>query len=280
MRISSEWRRRLLRVFLISIVLCALAGLVGILELRLTRYDEAIVVTAALLAGASLLAFAGVFTVDRGQWAWVGIAGLIGTAITFSVTLVLLWISFRPPPIVGPLPGSHFRDVLEIGSGTSWTITVWLCYIGLLSVARLQRGLAWARRWTVVVSVLLVGVILYSAWTQPDYPQWRYIFQAIGVLSLLLACGTIAVPVFHHMSKMKQRECLRTTSVRVALTCPRCSTTQEVAIGGSRCNQCNLQITLEIEEEQCAKCGYLLYKLESGRCPECGTPFVNPVVPA
>jgi predicted amidophosphoribosyltransferase len=32
---------------------------------------------------------------------------------------------------------------------------------------------------------------------------------------------------------------------------------------------------IKVDEPHCETCGYLLYRLKSDRCPECGTPVVK-----
>ncbi len=61
----------------------------------------------------------------------------------------------------------------------------------------------------------------------------------------------------------------------LSLTCPRCSKTQQLGVGRSRCGGCGLRFLIDIEEEHCGKCGYALHKLESAVCPECGTPVFS-----
>jgi len=40
----------------------------------------------------------------------------------------------------------------------------------------------------------------------------------------------------------------------------------------SQCEACHVVIKVNVEEPKCATCGYSLLMLQSGICPECGTP--------
>ncbi|MBU0717421.1 MAG: hypothetical protein KJ749_04160 [Planctomycetes bacterium] len=97
--------------------------------------------------------------------------------------------------------------------------------------------------------------------------------RAMGVLAILVVCGCIAVPILHRVSAIRIREETRTTELSLSLTCPRYGKPQKLPAGRSRCAECGLRFSIEIDEEQCSSCGYPLYRLTSSACPECGTPF-------
>jgi predicted amidophosphoribosyltransferase len=59
----------------------------------------------------------------------------------------------------------------------------------------------------------------------------------------------------------------------VTVICPRCRRKTKVPPGMGSCTSCGLRIQLNIEEPRCPQCGYLVYKLVSDVCPECGTPI-------
>jgi hypothetical protein len=61
----------------------------------------------------------------------------------------------------------------------------------------------------------------------------------------------------------------------ITLFCPRCRKKQSLELGGASCTSCGLRIEVRAEEPRCAKCDYLLYKLTSDVCPECGAPIVH-----
>ena len=95
----------------------------------------------------------------------------------------------------------------------------------------------------------------------------------LAALGILTGCGAICVPILHRLSAMPVVEHMVTTKLMLTLTCPRCESRQELPVGHSKCSKCGLRMNIEIEEEHCSKCGYVLYKLTSDRCPECGTPI-------
>ncbi|MCH8165820.1 MAG: hypothetical protein IH889_09445 [Planctomycetes bacterium] len=92
-----------------------------------------------------------------------------------------------------------------------------------------------------------------------------------GVLAILTSCGTIVTPILALIEKLQRKASVESLPMKVwvTLTCPRCKTQQQMRTGPVKCASCGLRITIAVEEPRCA-CGYLLYRLESNRCPECG----------
>ena len=50
---------------------------------------------------------------------------------------------------------------------------------------------------------------------------------------------------------------------------PATTSVDKMTTGLSRCRECGLALTIEVEEPRCV-CGYLLYNLAGTSCPECG----------
>lgn len=76
----------------------------------------------------------------------------------------------------------------------------------------------------------------------------------------------------------------RPPPLTATLTCPCCASAFDAPAGVTRCPICALEFELTLTEHRCA-CGYLLSKLRSDRCPECGRPApgvpgVSAAVPA
>ena len=106
-----------------------------------------------------------------------------------------------------------------------------------------------------------------EAWIEQHIDEWR----VLGVLGILAACGTVVTPILWKVQAVRRAESAETipAKITVSLTCPRCAAGQQLITGPTKCRQCGLRITIAVEEPRCA-CGYLLYRLQSNRCPECG----------
>ena len=90
------------------------------------------------------------------------------------------------------------------------------------------------------------------------------------ILLALTGVGLGSTLILRWMQSLRPQPSLVTSKLVLNLTCPRCGERQDMAAGRSRCRKCRLVICVEIEEERCRACGYVLYRLTSERCPECG----------
>jgi len=262
MALRSQTQRTLLLSFIASIALC---GLVGIYCLILGSFDDLaarVLGTTTAVATASILALASAVPWERRRWHPIGACGFTVVAVALLLVLVAIWLE--------PSFGHEFYNLMFIAC----VVAVAVPHIGLLSLARLRRQYEWVRICNVIVIVMLTCQILLSILGEIDSEFW---YRFMGVLGILDACGTIAVPVLHRISAIRIGEEVHTVDLRatVSLACPRCGAAQQLPFGKSRCGECGLKMLFEIEEEHCSKCGYSLYKVESSICPECGTPITS-----
>ena len=266
MALSTATQRTLLKGFIVSI---ALSGLVGIYALLAGggSLEFRILSSTATFGGASILCLAAAIAWETDRWRAIALPGMIAPALA----LLLFWIE------IWNLAPRISNYAFERSLGSACVLAVAFPHVALLGLARLHRGYEWVRYGAAASIGLLSALILAEIWYEPNLPDlWRL----NGVLGILVACGTIATPVLHRVSGIRGREQVVTTELQLSLTCPRCSKTQMVAAGRSRCS-CGLKFRVEIEEEHCPRCGYSLYRATSGRCPECGAAIEDaPSVPA
>jgi len=263
MTIRSQTQRILLFAFIASIVACGLCGIYVLIVGDFGQFEGRVLASTASIGGASILALAAAIPWEKRRWPPIGLLGMIAVGVGLVMILLLIWTKFwRIETFI------HFF-------GTSCVFAVALPHIGLLSLARLRRSYEWIRYGTVFAVGCLALTILGLIWFHegPD----DLLIRVIGVLAIIDVCGTIATPVLHRVSAIHEVESVQTVDLaaRLSLTCPRCSVTQTLAVGSSKCASCGLRIRIEIEEEHCRKCGYSLYQLTSGVCPECGTPVAQ-----
>lgn len=261
MAMKTQTQRGLLLAFIVSVASCGLVGIYCLIVGRLGYFGERVLGTTAVVGAASILGFASAIPYERRRWHPIGPLGIVAVAVALVLVILVIW----------DLAGFPFGASAEF-IAVACVTAVALPHLGLLSLARLRREYKWVRAATVAMIVVLAAQIIFTIVAHPDGDAW---FRLMGALAIAVVCGTIAVPIFHRMSSIRDREQVRTVELNLSLTCPRCGKTQTLPVGRRRCEGCGLKIRIEIEEEQCRKCGYPLYRLTSAACPECGTPIAE-----
>jgi hypothetical protein len=117
---------------------------------------------------------------------------------------------------------------------------------------------------------IAAGALSLGIWAEPRSDEY---WKGVGVVTIIAALGVVCLPLLHKLAGLPPPRETVSADVMLSLTCPRCSTTQTVAAGPSRCVKCRLRFSIEVEEPRCPKCSYLLYQLTEPRCPECGEPI-------
>lgn len=243
-----------------SLTLAAALGVWALLIPRTGWVQEYVLISSLLVGAFSLPAFGCAIVLHRRRdrpIMWLGIAAAAGA---LAVWLAAIWTQRMPWWIPD--------DVWRIG-GSLTTLTLWAAHFGLLRLAKLSQP--WARMVstaTLALGGLLALTIIIAMWAEPIAEEfWRL----LAVLSILAVCGTIVTPILtliELIATRGMRESLP-SSMKIALTCPRCGSSEQVAAGAGRCAGCGLRIAIDIEEPRCT-CGYLLHKLVGEQCPECG----------
>lgn len=256
---KSQTQKSLLFAFVASIAACGLIGIYCLLKGDIGDLEARVLGTTAAVGGASILALASAIPWERKRWQPIGPVGIAVVTITLVQMLCLIWLGKY----------SDLEFLLK-ALGVSCTFSVAVPHIGLLSLARLQRQYEWVRVATIAAISLLAGIVSLLIITEAgEYA----IVQVIGTLAILDVCGTITVPILHRVSAVNTVDAIHSATREVSLTCPRCAKPNKRLIGRSGCPHCGLIMNIEIEEEHCAKCGYVLYGTTSADCPECGAPI-------
>jgi NhaP-type Na+/H+ or K+/H+ antiporter len=264
MAMTSQKQRALLLGFIGSIACCGLVGVYCLLIGQMNWIEARVLGTTAAVGAASILGLASAIPWERRRWHPVGPAGMVAVAIALLLVLVAIW--------GGASRFAFAEEMFLKAMGVACVIGVALPHVGLLALARLRRSYGWVRRVTIILIVMLTALIAFLIVFEPFEDFWA---RLTGIFAIGVVCGTIAVPVLHRVSAIRTRDDVRTVELELSITCPRCSETQNVRAGRSKCGRCGLKFRIEIEEEHCASCGYPLYKLMSSVCPECGTPLAR-----
>jgi hypothetical protein len=273
MNTSMQTRRILLYVFIASLCTVGLIGIFVLLRGNFGNLEGRVVASTAVACAASFFGMISAFLWERRRWHPIGLLGLFASPMALLATLAMIWSNYLDVALT-------WESLSERMAGTMWVVTIALPCIGLLSFAKLHKRFEWIRRWTIIDATLLGALLIYLILVQPPDHEFENLMRGVGILAIALVCGTLAIPVFHYISGITRRESQRTTDLQVEIICPRCATRQTLQAGRSQCVNCRLRFLIEIEEEQCPKCGYPCYLLASSVCPECGTTLNAAPLPA
>ena len=222
--------------------------------------------TAGVVAGLGLLAvasLAGVGTAPRRPWRWVGV--LASVAAT-AMAVYAIW--------------AHIQS----GSGVFAVVVSVAAVVAHANVC-LFVPLTPSQKWVRVVTILaaiataaLVDALVLAEDHHFDLPLGANLAAAAGIVA---SCGSLALLVLARLNRHLDRVPVLSEVRELTVICPGCERKQTLGVGDSACPTCGLKFHIRLEEPRCANCDYLLFKLDSDRCPECGMPVRgDPAAPA
>ncbi len=247
----------------------ALAALLGIAALVLPRYgpEEEVLVSTVVFTCFSIVALMSATVLERRRavvFMWAGLGSAVVALLTW---LTLIWFDRL-------LDWKAERVVVQVAG--MFTIGALLAaQSGLLALPRFDHVRDdVVRRWTIGVSVLLATYAVILIWWFDEIERvidGDILGRAIGVLSIIAACGTVVTPILWKVQSVRRSGAGESIplKVEVRIVCPRCHHEQVLKPGKGACAKCSLRISIELEEPRCA-CGYLLHRLANDHCPECG----------
>ncbi len=259
---------KLKRTFLLGLVVSvAIAALFGIFALvtgrRIGDFEYKIILSTMSVGLFSLTSLVAALVHERGVWRPMMIVGFFVSGFGLVTYLLAIWL------LLDLLPYQSEKYLGKLmGIQVVWAIG--LPHAGLLALTAFDRKVfRWVRFLSILMVMLLAGFITLIVIWSPDFGHDVY-RRLIGVLSILVAAGTITTPVLQKVVGLDRAAAVQTTKLELQIQCPRCLTMQTVQTGHSRCVQCRLKFEIDIEEPRCPKCQYVLHQLTKPVCPECG----------
>ena len=212
-----------------------------------------------VLAGMSLYAV----TTRTTPWRWLGV---LASAAALLIGLYGIWNELNDPPV-------WFVQAVVVA------LAIGLANVlHTLKLEGVQRYVALGTIGTVLLTAALMSYLNFiTEGFRGDVDVNELVVRLIAAGSIVSVCGLLAITIF----LAANRRALVTTSASVKeirsvkVTCPRCTTKTDAAVGRSRCGGCGLIFVLELAEPRCVKCEYNLLDLRGDRCPECGTPVAE-----
>ncbi len=225
--------RALLIVMLVALGACAAVGILVLLFGEFGETEGRILGMCAAIAYSSLTGLGCAVALERQILKLLAITGMAVSFFTWIFLTVGIWTDF--------FESEEYMKVsviLPMFAGA-------LAHTALLSLARLRPGYAWSRYVTTSTAFLLVtvlsGLLIFE-----DFDD-DMIIRFVGVLSILVALGTLTVLILHRLSGIPLDQTHRAERPEeMELVCPRCHRRQRVLLGDGYCRHCELSINVEI----------------------------------
>tara|TARA_R110000744_G_scaffold89139_8_gene173427 strand:+ start:380 stop:1261 length:882 start_codon:yes stop_codon:yes gene_type:complete len=260
-------KKHILWTFLSFVALAMLTGIAAVV-LPSGWIDEKILITIFIVGAYSL---AGIVIVSvapkHGKQRRTLQICTTGLALSMLLFITLLWFE----PWIGYQRDQYF-----------WKPALIALTIGLAAAHRLMivpltnplRAFRIVKRSTILAASTMVILITFGILNDGYGSFDEMAARLIAIAAIITAGSTIAtgaIAIFAPKPGDDEQSSFDTT-LPVTLTCPRCAANiQARSNKESRCQNCKLKVRVQIEEPRCT-CGYLLYKLQSNTCPECGKP--------
>jgi len=258
-------RQAFIWVLVLCVVLLAAAG-VAALVFDLPQAGQ-IIASAVLVAVYSFAGLACAAMLSKRHRVGFVRLTLACAAISLAGWLAFIWLE-------SILPYSDDRNLARVAA-TPTVIGAFTLYVAMITLPRLHSVIGrWFRRGAIGAAGCTGLLLLALIWAE-DHLPFQLFGRTLGVLALLASLGTVVVPLFWRLERVRLLDLESTVEKRVpvTLTCPRCGERLETrANTNTACRGCGLRLRVQFEEPRCV-CGYLLYGLTGDRCPECGRPI-------
>ncbi len=180
-------RKHGLRAVLVSIAINALIGIVAIVSGDFSELDAKILVTSLSVTGGAVLALANLATRTERFFTYIPEVGAVFALVGFGLLAYVAWDEFD---------GENVARV----SGTSILFASATAHAGLMSLSRLLPKYLVVLRASWLLVAVLVVMITVLIWASDATDNDAYP-RVMGVVIVLFAAATLAIPVLHRASR-------------------------------------------------------------------------------
>ncbi|MBO6512949.1 MAG: hypothetical protein JJ974_03145 [Phycisphaerales bacterium] len=265
-------KKYILWTFLSLVVLAMLTGIAAVVLPRGWVDDEVMItifiVGAYSLGGLIVVVLGGNKGTDGRKQRWTLHIATATIALSMTLFITIIWI----------------ESILSWGweqffwKSGAVCLTIGIAFVHRLIVRPLSCALLSfrvAKRVALITGALTATIIVF-AFINDGFGQYDELMVRILAISGILTAGTTIAAgalAFFAPKPGEDEEGTFASSIPIEIDCPRCQSHITARSNKeSRCPTCRLQVRIEIKEPRC-ECGYLLYKLETDLCPECGKPI-------
>jgi len=239
--------RTLRRALLVSLIgALAIAALTGIAMFILGDFGETeikILVTTLSLAFFSVTSLACSTVLETKGGIRLAVPGLGVSLLGLAWSLAVIWPEWNSEPMMKTM-------VILVLFAFS------LAQACLLALPRLKASLQWlfpAALACIFSLATLISLMLVFEWDD------ELLFRLVGVLGILDASATLAIPALYKLTGKAPLEAARPAGVveggdwRIELCCPRCGQAGVYPMGTIECPQCSLRVRVAVVEPVAAQ---------------------------
>lgn len=185
------------------------------------------------------------------NWRWIGV---IFTLIAYAFCVKAI---FSPQPSDWPLDLTWFT-----------VASVVLGYTNVAFRTSLEPAWRWMR-WVGIALITVTGALVIRSVTLSSFGESET--RVINIVGTLALGVSLAIYLIKRMYRKPVRIVAPASLIpTINATCPACQCNQNLSVGDSACQRCGLLFSIQVIEPRCLNCGYLLYRIDSAQCPECG----------
>lgn len=258
-------KKHILWTFLTFVALAVITGIAAVVLPR-GWVDDEVMITILLvgcysLGGLIVVVLGGLKGIDGRTQRWT--LRISTTALFLSLALFItgIWVGWQWD--------QYFLKPGAVALSTGLT------FVHRLVVRPLRCKLTAFRinKLTALITGALTGTIVSVAFITDGFGVFdEFMFRVLAIVAIVTAGSTIAAGALAFFAPMpgEDEQGSIAASIPIEIACPRCKTSINAQSNKeSRCPTCRLQVRIEVKEPRCV-CGYLLYKLNTDTCPECG----------
>ncbi len=170
-----------------SVAVSAVLGIGVILLGSFGKLESRVLMTTFTITCTSILGLACGAYYESKKARNLPLAGIFLSILAALLCIYMIWA------------GDRGFDAVWKSAATAALLATACGHLSLISLATLDKRFRWSRQALFVCIPVLVAILLYILWFEPDSSS-DLVSRIIGVLSILIASLTVVTPVFHKLS--------------------------------------------------------------------------------
>ncbi len=264
-------KKYILWTFLACVVLAMLTGIAAVVLPR-GWVDDKVMITIFIvgcyaLGGLIVVVLGGMKGTDGRKQKYTLSLATTALFISLGLFITIIWIE--------SMLNRQWEQLFWRSGAVS--LTIGIAFVHRLIVRPLSCDLTSFKlaKPTALIAGAITACIIAFGFINDGFGNYdELVVRILAIAAIITAGTTIAAGAlaFFAPKPGEDEQGTIASSIPIQISCPRCrATVDALSNKDSRCHICKLKVRIEIQEPRCA-CGYLLYKLNTDHCPECGKP--------